>query len=45
MLMQFVSRFGHDRSAHIFPSLVSETLTSKKSVLVKECELVKFMVG
>ena len=29
----------------MFPSLLSETLTSRKGTLVGECELVNFMVG
>ena len=32
-------------SVFMFPSLVSETLTSRKGTLVGECELVNLMVG
>ena len=33
------------RSVLILPSLVKETLTSRKGMLVEECELVNLMVG
>ena len=33
------------RSVLMFPSLVKETLTSRKDTLVEECELVNLMVG
>ena len=36
----FVCRFG----VEIFPSLVKETFTSRKGMLVEECELVNLMV-
>ena len=33
------------RSVLILPSLVKETLTSRKGMLVEKCELVNLMVG
>ena len=33
------------RSVLMLPSLVKETLTSRKDTLVEECELVNLMVG
>ena len=43
-MLVFVRGFVY-RSVFMFPSLVSETLTSRKRTLVGECELVNLMVG
>ena len=40
----FVCRFGVERSVDVFPSLVKETLPSRKGMLVEKCELVNLMV-
>ena len=40
----FVRRFYIEVCIDRLPSLVRETLTSRKDILVKECELVNLMV-